>query len=107
MKYNEYNDDSWNDDSSDDWGSSESDESWEDASNNKDIEFLDRFIESEIYKQICLDADMRKDPDSIVFLDSIIIHLDSIMFHINRDSTKDRVDYELLKFRELVKDFLE
>lgn len=90
MKYNEYDDDSCNDDS-----------------NNKDIEFLDRFIESEIYKQICIDADMRNDPDSIVFLDSVIIHLDSIMFHINNDSTKDRVDYELLKFRELIKYFLE
>ena len=81
---------------------------WDDGQNSaEDIEFLDRFIESDIYKDMCRDADLRQDPDSIALLDKIMMYLDSIMWHIKHDSPKARVDYELKEFKLLVQDFLE
>jgi hypothetical protein len=83
---------------------------WNDGDDNfglPDVEFLDKFIESDVYKTICRDADVHADPDSIQFLDTVTIHLDSIMWHIEHGSPKSRVDWDLGKFRELVADFLE
>ena len=84
-------------------------EAWEGDQHDTpgDIEFLDRFIESDVYKDMCMEADVRQDPDSIALLDKIMMYLDSIMWHIKHDSPKSRVDYELKEFKLLVQDFLE
>lgn len=72
---------------------------------NPDVEFLDQFIESDVYKTICKDAD-RGDADSVELIDEIALHLDSIMWHIERGTEKARVDYDLHSFRNFVADFL-
>ena len=72
---------------------------------NPDVEFLDQFISSDIYKTICHDAD-NGDMDSVELIDEIALHLDSIMWHIEHDTNQDRVDYDLRSFRNFVADFL-
>ena len=72
---------------------------------NPDVEFLDQFISSDVYKTICHDAD-NGDMDSVELIDEIALHLDSIMWLIEHDSDKDRVDYDLRSFRNFVADFL-
>ena len=73
---------------------------------NPDVDFLDQFISSDIYKTICNDAD-RGDQDSVELIDQVTIHLDSIMWHIAHGSDQDRVDYDLKRFRDFVADFID
>ena len=72
----------------------------------EEIDILDTWFESKTWKCICRDADMG-DKDSAALMEDISEHLRCLIFHLENDSPKSRIDYELKLFSELVKDFLE
>ena len=70
------------------------------------IEILDRWFDSEVWDQICEEADYG-DEDSVEFMETISNHLANMIFHLEKNSSKSRIDYELKAFSDLVKDYLE
>ena len=81
---------------------------WEDQpiDNNEHISLLDNWFQSKAWKSICKDA-YNGDRDSEAFMEDISNHLCNLIFHMEHDSPKSRVDYELNLFHEKVKDFMD
>ena len=81
---------------------------WKDNDDSlpEEITVLDRFIESDVYKAICLEAECG-DMDSLSLMEDFSEHLRSLVFHLENDSEKTRVDYELKTLCQLVKGYLD
>ena len=68
-------------------------------------DILDRWFESEAWKNICTNANAFDDKDSIVLMEEVNDQLGSVIFHLKNDSGGDRLFYELKYFEELCKEF--
>tara|TARA_B100000700_G_C14375498_1_gene548048 strand:+ start:201 stop:464 length:264 start_codon:yes stop_codon:yes gene_type:complete len=77
---------------------------WEDKPDEIDI--LDTWFESKAWKCICTDAE-NGCKDSEELMENISEHLRCLIFHLQNESPKSRVDYELRLFSDRIKDFLE
>lgn len=71
-----------------------------------EIDILDTWFESRAWDCICRDAENGcRDSEELML--NISEHLRCLIFHLQNDSPKSRVDYELKIFSDLIKDFLE
>lgn len=57
-------------------------------------DMIDVFVNSDIYKQICVDAD-EGDQDSLDMLQYLANMLGSLCFHLSNESGDDRIRYEM------------
>ena len=73
---------------------------------NEGIAILDRWFESEVWKDICSEADYGCD-DSLQLMEDISEHLRNLVFHLENDSNRERVEYELKVFADLIRDYME
>ena len=69
------------------------------------FKILDKFMESECYKSICLEADIG-DADSVEFMDRYLLILESLQFYIENDH-HGKVEYELDNLTNMLKDLLD
>ncbi len=77
---------------------------WSDEYREPDVELVefDRFIKSDLYRQICDDAD-GGDEDSIAAMVTISAMLVNICWHLENESPVNRISYELNIITEYVK----
>ena len=77
---------------------------WGEEYREPDVELVefDRFIKSDLYRQICDDAD-GGDEDSIAAMDTISEMLVNICWHLENKSPGHRISYELNIITEYVK----
>ena len=77
---------------------------WDDQYGEPDIELVefDRFIKSDLYRQICDDAD-DGDEDSITAMDTISEMLVNICWHLENKSPQHRISYEINMITNYVK----
>ena len=76
---------------------------WEDSKSSEDeaMILLDQFINSDIYKQICRDAESGDD-DSVETLEKLASHLSALCFHLKNESGMDRIGYELNSLQKYI-----
>jgi hypothetical protein len=75
-------------------------------SNDLSFEFIDKWMETDIFSQICEDADSG-DEDSIEVIDELNSRIESLMFHIQNESGYERIAYEMNNIRKFVNSFIE
>jgi hypothetical protein len=73
---------------------------------NEGITILDRWFESPVWRGICDEAETGCD-DSLELMEDISEHLRNLIFHLENDSNRERVEYELKVFADLVRDYME
>lgn len=65
---------------------------------------IDMWFDSDVWKNIVAFAD-DGDEDSLELMERCNEQLSSLMFHINNNSGKTRIDYEVSYFKKLCLDF--
>ena len=80
---------------------------WEDGPiDDPNTNILDEWFQSDIYKTVVNQA-VLGDSDSMDLLGQIDAHLDAATFHINNDSGRPRVDYEVEQMANIIRTFLD
>ena len=71
-----------------------------------ELEGMDRWFTSLAWNSICKDA-AGGDDDSMRVMESVRSHLSNLIFHMDNDSSRSRIDYEIKLFDDLIKDYME
>jgi len=77
---------------------------WKD--NVPELDGMDRWFTSSVWNNICKHA-AGGDDDSMKVMESVRSHLSSLIFHMNNNSSRSRIDYEIKLFDDLIKDYME
>lgn len=68
------------------------------------LEVMEKWFDSDVWEDIIHDGD-RGCPDSIELMEEISQHLGSLTWHLQNQSSEDRIIYELRYFSQLCDDF--
>ena len=77
---------------------------WEENPAGDDISVLDEWFGGHAWKSVLKDADAG-DHDSLELMENVSALLTSLIFHLQNDSAKERVDYEINQFRKLIEEY--
>jgi hypothetical protein len=70
------------------------------------LSFLDDWMKTQVFTKICEEADAG-DEDSMNFVSELLFRIDSLMFHVENQTSEQRVAYELNSVREFIKPFVD
>lgn len=78
---------------------------WSESEPLDSLKVLDTWFESPVWRSICKDADGGCS-DSMKVMETCSEYLCSLIFHLENDSPKARIDYEMKLFKEYVNPYL-
>tara|TARA_R110002110_G_scaffold51016_1_gene150303 strand:- start:464 stop:748 length:285 start_codon:yes stop_codon:yes gene_type:complete len=73
---------------------------------NEDIKLLDEWFSGPLWRRVCDEAN-DGDADSMALMENVNTILASLLFHMQSNTDKHRVDYELTQFRAVIDDFIQ
>jgi hypothetical protein len=83
---------------------------WKDSNEWSDqvpeLDAMDRWFTSKTWKLVCKSAG-EGDLDSMELMEQVREHLVNLTFHMEQSSPKNRIDYEIRIFEELINQYLE
>ena len=68
------------------------------------LEVMEKWFDSDAWEAIILDGD-KGDTDSLELMEEVCTHLGSLTWHLQNNTSDDRIIYELSYFKRLCEDF--